>query len=237
MKLVQENGKQPLWSQLFEILKDRIEKGSYAAGAMLPGEMEIAEEFGVSRITVRQAMEKLRAEDLIERRRGIGTIVKETHNKVKTRFSSSFHGEEQHNRDDRRVIEQKYVRAPVDAAYFFGIPVNQPLLLLVRRSYIDGKPVTNYETYLSLNAMVDDQMDFSGSLYEILREKGFEINRVKEKISAHISTEQEKEIFQLTRNTAIISRIRMGYSDGRPVEYTNSQYVSDGYELTVEQGI
>ena len=236
MKLAQVKGGIPLWSQVFDILKGRIDSGEYPAGTRMPAELDLADEFGVSRITVRQAMNKLMAEGRIERRRGFGTIVNETHEKVTTRFTSSFYGEEHHNRDDRRVIEQKYVKPPIDAAYFFGIPVNQPVLLLERRSYIEGKPVTNHKTYLSPKAMMDDTTDLSGSLYDILTEKGAEIDFVKEKISAHISTRQEKDIFRLTRSTAVIHRIRMGYSRGRPIEYTDSQYVAEGYELTIEQG-
>lgn len=235
-KLIHENGGQPLWSQLFDILEERIESGYYPPNSLMPGEMELAEEFGVSRITVRQAMDKLRNESYIERKRGIGTIVRPKVAKVSTSFVSSFNGTESHHRDDRRVISQEYVRAPLDVAYFFGIPVNQPVLLLVRMSYMEDKPITYYETYLALSSGLDDTMDFSGSLYDLLDENGYEINHIVEKISAHVSTKKERELFELNKNTAIINRIRMGSSNGTPIEYTFSQYVSDGYELTVERG-
>ncbi|MDO5110061.1 MAG: GntR family transcriptional regulator [Erysipelotrichaceae bacterium] len=237
MKLDHEIGGRPLWSQIFEILKNRIDEGEYPAGSLMPSEKEISDEFEVSRITVRQAMEKLAREELIERRRGKGTTVRRKPEKMGTSFVSSFHGEEKNNRKDRRVLECGYAGAPVEAAYFFGIPVGQPVLKLVRMSYLDSRPVTYYETYISLDAKVTDQDDYSGSLYQLLKTRNNEIDHIKEQISAHISTKQEKQLFELQKNTAVISRIRMGTHGGIPVEYTESKYVADGYELTIEQGI
>ena len=65
----------PISDQLQEILKERIKSGDYPAGSRFPSESDLAEDFGVSRITVRRACTKLVTEGLIVRRWGVGTFV------------------------------------------------------------------------------------------------------------------------------------------------------------------
>ena len=83
--------------------------------------------------------------------------------------------------------------------------------------------------------MVKDTDDVSGSLYELLEELGDPIDRVTEVITAFISGPEEKAIFHLKKDTALIRRIRKGYSRENPIEYTDSLYLSDDYQLTIEE--
>lgn len=234
MKLSYESGQKPLWSQLYDILESRISNGYYKEGEVLPSEMSLMEEFEVSRVTVRQAMDKLINAKLISRKRGKGTIVLKKENVIATSFQSSFNGiEEMNNANDRRVINLEYVHPPIDVAYYFGISTNQMLLKLTRQTYVDGKPVTHYESYLNPIVPLDEKTDFSGSMYQKLEEVGYPITRVNEKITASIMTPSEKEMFDIHKTEAIMNRIRMGKSDTIPIEYTYSKYVAKGYELEI----
>ena len=234
-ELKKGSGQKPLWSQLFEILNERIAENVYEAGSVLPTEAELMKEFSVSRITVRQAMNRLLQEGLISRRRGSGTIVLPAPGNLSTSFHSTFKGEEHNHLKDRRVLSVGYETVPQEAADFFGTSVNQPLLTLVRESYLSGKPVVRYVTYLSPACMVKDTDDVSGSLYELLEELGDPIDRVIEVITAFIAGPKEKKIFHLENDTALIHRIRKGYSRENPIEYTDSLYLSDDYQLTIEE--
>ena len=62
--------------QLFGLLKNEINRGIYQSGQKIPGENELAEKYGMSRQTVRQALSLLEQESLIERRQGSGTYVR-----------------------------------------------------------------------------------------------------------------------------------------------------------------
>lgn len=235
MKLQAQSGEKPLWSQLYDILENRIVKGVYKEGDVLPSEMSLMEEFGVSRVTVRQAMDKLIHSKLISRKRGKGTIVLKKENIVETLFQSSFNGvEEKNNINDRRVISFEYGTPPIDVAYFFDISADQPVLKLTRQTYIENKPVTHYESYLNPIVPIDDQKDMSGSMYDVLQKSGYPITRVKERLTASIMNAKEKEMFGIHKNEAIINRIRMGYSNDLPIEYTYSKYVATGYELIID---
>lgn len=234
-ELKKGNGQKPLWSQVYEILAQRISNSEYEAGSVLPTEAELMKEFSVSRITIRQAMNRLLQEEYISRRRGSGTVVLPPSGHLSTSFRSTFKGEEYNHTTDRRVISADYGIVPQEASDFFGTSPNQPLLTLVRESYLSGKPVVRYVTYLSPACMVKDTDDFSGSLYKLLEELGDPIDRVKEVITAFITGPEEKKIFRLKQDKAIIRRVRMGYSGEKPVEYTDSLYLSDDYQLTVEE--
>lgn len=74
----------PLYRQLEERLAAQIYSGAYAPGALLPSDARLCAAYGVSRITVRQALDKLVASNLVRRRRGVGTYVVGTEQAVKT---------------------------------------------------------------------------------------------------------------------------------------------------------
>lgn len=234
MKLSSQSGDKPLWSQLYDILESLIVNGEYPVGEVLPSELALMEEFEVSRVTVRQAMDKLINAKMIERKRGKGTIVLARENIVETTFQSSFKGvKEKNNISDRRIISLEYKIPPVDVTYYFGISKTKSILLLTRQTFVDGKPVAQYETYFNPLVPFNNQTDFSGSMYDKLEEVGYPITRVKEKITASIMTNQEKEEFKTEKIEAIMNRIRLGSSHDTPIEYTYSKYVANGYELVI----
>ena len=70
MSLDFSNGVKPLWSQLYYIIREKIEKGEYKVGDSILPEMQLIERYGVSRITVRQALDKLMQDGYIDRKRG-----------------------------------------------------------------------------------------------------------------------------------------------------------------------
>ena len=75
MSLINANTPIPLYFQLQEILRDKIQNGVWKPGEHLPSEEELCAEYNVSRVTVRNSLSRLSAEGLIERAAGKGTIV------------------------------------------------------------------------------------------------------------------------------------------------------------------
>ena len=65
----------PLWYQLADLLRARISAGQLPLGSRLPTERRLAEQYGVSLITVRQALASLADDSMIRRERGRGTFV------------------------------------------------------------------------------------------------------------------------------------------------------------------
>ena len=234
MKLTNNLGDKPLWSQLYDILENRIKTGYYPTGTILPPELKLMEEFEVSRITVRQAMDKLIQSGYIVRKRGKGTLVLKKDDKIKTAFQSSFHGiYEKNNETNRKVIRFSKVIPPQEVIEYFNIDSTKKVECLVREIFIEEKPVAYFETYLNPEILFLDDEDMSGSLYQKLQLLNYEVDHVIENITAALASPKEKEIFALKENEAIVHRIRKGYHQKIPVEYTFSSYISSGYELTI----
>jgi GntR family transcriptional regulator len=68
---------QPLADQVFEIIEERIASGAYPADSQIPTEGQLADELGVSRSTIRMAISKLQDRNMVQRRQGVGTYVRE----------------------------------------------------------------------------------------------------------------------------------------------------------------
>lgn len=235
MKLKLNSGEKPLWSQLYDVLEERILNGYYPTGTNLPSEMAIMEEFEVSRVTVRQAMDKLIVAGLIARKRGKGTIVLERKDKIETSFRSSFNGiHEKNNNRDRRVMCVEMCIPPVEVAYYFGISKNIKVLKIVRSIFVDNQRVSLHETYLNPSVPLTTENDFSGSLYKLLEQNSCKITGVTEKITSSLMNASEKKLFNRNKVEAVMKRERKGYSDNSPVEFTYSTYMSEGYELVIE---
>ena len=229
-------GAKPLWSQLAAIIRKDIEDGVYKVGETLPSEMQLIEQFGVSRVTVRQAMERLMTEGYIIRMRGKGTIVQSsTSNKTYTRVQSSFKQLEEQDRSSIRVVDSvSYELAPQKACEIFNIATDTKIIKLKRSRKIDGKIVTIFETYLNPSLSLTLKSDFEGSLYKLLESEGYEVTGGNEILSAYISSEKDMQEFSLDKLTAIIDRTKIGYSRNTPIEYTISRYLSDGYKLLID---
>lgn len=235
MKLKYDVGDKPLWAQLYDILLDRIVSKEYAPTNKMPTDLDIMAEFDVSRMTVRQAMNRLINEGYIERRRGKGTVVIERENKVGTILKSSFNGVlEKNDIKNRRVLKVEKTKIDQEIADFFGIDINDEVLRLVREIKVDSVVVSIHETYINPSIPLDETQDYSGSLYEKLSVAGYGISNVKEKISASLMNEHQKKLFGISDEAAMINRQRRGFCHDFPVEFTNSMYLSQGYELIID---
>jgi GntR family transcriptional regulator len=73
--MLDDDAAAPLYRQLYQILRARILSGAYPSGATLPGEQELSDVFGLSRITVKRALNELAGAGLVSRHRGRGTVV------------------------------------------------------------------------------------------------------------------------------------------------------------------
>ncbi len=230
--LEKKTGQKPLWSQVYEILKERIEQNRYPEGTNLPTENELMEEFSLSRVTIRRAMDRLMNEGYITRRRGSGTIINSRRRNTSTSMQTTIIGE-YNDRKDRRVISVSYETPPDAISSFFGTPKNQPVLKLVRRLFVEDRPVSNHTSYLNPMLGIDDGMDFSGSLYETLNRAGYPITEITERFTSSLSDEEEKRWLELHEPKVIMHRQRSGCCGKTPVEYSLVSYVADDYELTV----
>ena len=141
----------PYYAQLANILRDEIDAGRWEPGQLIPSEADLGEFFGISRTVVRQALDVLVSEGLVQKEKGRGTFV--TRRKIAefvVQEMRGFHEEMtgRGRRVDTAVLRQTVVEVPPDLAPNLEVPVGSEVVLLERLRSVDGEPVLHVHTYL-----------------------------------------------------------------------------------------
>lgn len=134
----------PLYYQLANLLSDKIVSRELKTGDRLPTEVELVSEYGISRITVRQALRLLEEERLIRREVGRGTFVSEYRPFTGAlKVEGSLDDVISLRRNPVKVIEVKTVKAGADDAIQLGIPLGSPIVRAIRIRLYDGEPYSH----------------------------------------------------------------------------------------------
>ena len=228
---------QPQYRQIEQTLRERI--SALPPGARLPSDAELCAEFGVSRMTARNAMQRLAEDGLIAREPGRGSFVAEppTHrraNRLMT-FSHEMHrtGRVPTSRVLSRVIRPSH---PSEAASL-GIHVREPVVHLRRVRLADGEPIA-VESAVLIGAVADAVMSADlrhGSLHEALAKAGFVLWRGTGTISAAAATAEDARLLATRVGDPLLveRRVIMDHH-GRRIEATESRYLADRYGLGVQ---
>ncbi len=229
----------PLYYKIYRDLRKKILDG-YFKGGKIPTEKELCKEYDVSRMTIRNALEKLMMEGLIERKKGKGTFVKKKGSEEKLSKLSGFTEEVGKDRVTSKVLANKLVRIPLEAKDKFGLPEDALVLMLKRIRYIDGEAVAVEEAYL--NPSIDVrilkiiEMDMSKkSLYEFLRnDLGISLDHAEETIEVINLSSSQAKLLNHTAGKCALLRKRYTYtSDDKCVEYVLSIYIGDKFKFHV----
>ena len=234
---IDHNSPIPLHRQVEQVLRNLINLPDYKNGKLLPKEIELANRFGVSRNTVRQATNKLENEGLISRKKGVGTFV--TPHNLSTQLSSwlSFTHEMMEKGIQFENVEIKTCRIKADdkLANFFRVQKNSDLFQLKRLRAIDGEPVVYFESCFHPRIELSDQDDFKKPLYQQLEGKfGIVAVRSSEHIHAQLAGSMGKKL-KIRSTDPILVRERYVYDPGdRPIEYNIGFYRADKFTYSID---
>lgn len=224
-----------LYRDIAEQIKHDIFSHKYPVGSMLPTENELEQLFGVSKITVRKAIEILAQEELVEKKSGKGTTVlsDRPYNKLSKTASFSQILAHSHRKIEKRVLEFGVAETrpgSVERAAFGPVAVRY-----VRLYILDGKPYILFTHHLpSSLGDVDSEELAQDSLYRVLNQHGFEIARFEDDFSAVELDEKGREALQTDARIAI-KRVRSSRDrDGRIVEYSEAIYNTDYHPYQIE---
>jgi GntR family transcriptional regulator len=212
--------------------------GEQRLGTRLPGERVLSERFGVSRMTLRAAMDILIQEGLIFRSARSGTFV------VKPITSSGLGLKSFSNTmTDRgfsvtsRVISLKEIKADKTLAETLRIKTSSIVFKATRVRFGNETPISIEELYLSKDLVPDlTKSALTGSLYSFLKEKhDIVIQTAENRISAHIPTEKEMKLLQIEAGVPTL-RMRVIDADqnGNIVMKAICHYRSDLYNLNLQ---
>jgi DNA-binding GntR family transcriptional regulator len=229
--------KRPIYSQIKQTILQDIDRGALSTGDLLTPEVELAQRFGVSRPTVRQAILELTREGILARRRGKGTVILRRQVDYPTGRLLSFTEEfgAGGGQPSARVRDQSIVPAGRELAVKLGIPINGLVFRLERIRSINAVPmawqVSNI-AYAKVPAI--EATDFrTASLYTTLRFRyALTIASAEESIQASVADETEAGLLGIPAGSPVFRIERRAFTDaGDIVEVADSLYRADRYEV------
>jgi GntR family transcriptional regulator len=230
------DGPRPKHAQLRDILR-RMAEQELPPGSAIPSERDLAEHYGVSRITVRAAVGQLVAEGLLTRAKGRGTFTARRRMDVQL-YLESF-------TDDMRrrgltptteVLTCAEDVPPVEAATALGLLPGEPACRLVRLRHADGVPLVVERGWYSPRVVPDlDRHDLTTSLYTLIADTyGVQLDHAGQTVWAEGADPATAKLLGIRPGSPLLVFRRVSSSRGRPVEDMTSWYRGDLYQVTMQ---
>ncbi|MFE6352522.1 GntR family transcriptional regulator [Streptomyces rochei] len=222
----------PLYYQLAQQLEAAIEHGVLAPGDLLGNEVDLSVRLGLSRPTVRQAIQSLVDKGLLVRRRGVGTQVVHSQVRRPLELSSLYDDLEAAGQEpSTRVVRNETVPAPADVAAALGIAEGGEVTVLERLRLTHGRPVALLCNYLPTGLLALDgaRLESTG-LYRLMRASGITLHSARQTVGARTAGREEAARLDEREGAALLTMRRTAYDDtGRPVEYGTHVYRASRY--------
>ncbi|MDF9823803.1 GntR family transcriptional regulator [Breznakia sp. PF5-3] len=240
MKLNHSKEAMPLYLQIKNHLKQKIENKEYKMNDIIPGELELEKIYNVSRITVRQAILELEREGYVSRARGKGTTVIYNDKINEFLFEIKSFTKEMEDRGitpSTKSVEMKKVKANADVAKVFNIKEDDEVFLLHRVRCGNGEPVVIFHTYLnSKYPFPMDKEKYMNSMYDVFDEIGVKTPvRVCETFEAISASAEVAKELEIKEGSPIFFRVRKSYDIyDEIVEYSLCYYPGNKYTYSTE---
>lgn len=231
-----EDGLLPKHHQVYLVLRQQIREGVYDPNAPLPPEKELARQFGVSRITVRRALERLEREAAIDRQRGRGTFLRP--DSAQPHVAASLSGFIENLiamglRTEVRVLSLDYVSATTKVASALGIAPGSVVQKAIRIRAHAGVPFSYLTTWLpeSIGRTFDADALRDTPLLVLLDRAGIKASSAQQTITAKLATPDIAGYLGLQPGEPVLSITRIVLDvEGRAVEFIHGLYRPDTYE-------
>jgi GntR family transcriptional regulator, N-acetylglucosamine utilization regulator len=235
LKALDPDSSQPLYQQLQRALRDAIERGALGPDDALPSERQLAAELGISRITVRKAIDGLADEGRLVRRQGSGNF-------VGARIEKNFAKLTSFSEDMRargRVPSSQWLKRQAghvspEEAMRLALSPGARVYRFHRLRFADDEPMALEYCTIAASALPSENA-VESSLYEALERAGNRPVRALQRLRALLLDEEQARLLEAKTGDAGLQVERVGYlRDGRAIELSNSYYRGDTYDFVAE---
>ncbi|MBQ0138765.1 MAG: GntR family transcriptional regulator [Kurthia sp.] len=237
--MVNKNSHIPIYVQIEEELKHKIYLGEYKVGEPIPSERNLSLYFGVSRMTVRQAITNLVSTGKLYREKGRGTYVAVPKLEQPLNGLTSF-TEDMYARGltpSTKVVKFEKQIPPFDVAQDLLLENDEEVYFMVRIRNADQKPMAIERTYIPVKVLPDlTEKLVSESLYKIVEEVyGLPIGNAIQQMEATNVAKEDRKYLHLEPNAVVLTIKRISLlKNGQPFEVVQSAYRADRYKFTTE---
>lgn len=245
----------PVYKQIADWLRDRIDAGALGPGDKLPSETVLMRRFGNTRTTVRRALGELAAEGRVRAQRGVGVFVKEVV-RDDALVRQPYDRLARHNRDDGRSaiyvdalsqgwavdvqqdrVELDEVPAPKRVASKLEIELGTPIFRRRRRIRMGEVPTQLTDTYLPLDLAVGQLREDNtgkGGTHARIEELGYRLTHFTENLRVRMPDPYETHALRLEIGVPVVDLIQTAYADDKPCECFTAVIAGDRYVFKYE---
>ncbi|MEO0981058.1 MAG: GntR family transcriptional regulator [Pseudomonadota bacterium] len=242
--LIDEAADAPLYQQIYALLRDRIVSGEITANQRLPAEQELIQMLGVSRITVKRALNELATSGLVRRQRGRGTVVTfdAAAPMVKGSFENLIDGLTRMDVDTQvQLLDCSITRPSEEVADTLELAKGQKVQRVVRLRRLEGEPFSYLVTYIpeDVAAGYDDADLATESLIALLERAGHAPRSADQTITAGAAEPAVAAMLNVAPGSPLLRIHRiMRDAGGRPVQDITAHYRSDRfqYQMSLSRG-
>jgi GntR family transcriptional regulator len=225
----------PLYLQLAESIRNLIAEGRIRTGDALPSERELSQSSGISRVTVRKAIDALFREGLLSRRHGSGTYIApriEQPAALLAGFSADMASRGM--KPGSQLIEHLVGAPTPEEALALGLGIGATVRRLARVRTADGEPLA-IERAAIPTAFLPHYAPQDSSLYVALEQRGYRPVRGLQRLQASLASPSEAALLGIPAGAAILRIERRSFlANGTPVEFTRSAYRGDRYDFIAD---
>lgn len=224
-----------LKEQILTLIEDAV------PGTLIPTERALAEQYGTSRTTVRQAIGELVAEGRLDRTQGRGTFVappKVTHVRQLTSFTDD--AASQGLTASARILDISEVPADTVTAKRLAVEPGAGVHRVERIRLVNGEPLAHETAFLAGDLPdLAGNVEVRGSLYSALREDyGIRISEVEDTVETKLAGPEEVRLLEVEMGAPMLLVHRLGLDpDGRPVEWTESVFRGDRFRFVARMHV
>ncbi|MGN1025635.1 MAG: GntR family transcriptional regulator [Faecousia sp.] len=239
MDRIQHDSALPLHQQLGELIREQIEKGIYQVGDQIPSESKLCEQYGLSRVTVRSALDNLVEDNILVRIQGKGTFVSVPAQTDRRSAGGSF------TRScicmgivpSTRLMEKKWIPAEPGLANWLSIPEGSRVLCIRRVRMMDGAPAVYEVDYLpeALGLVLEKEDVEHNSLLWLIQERtGHKVDSFESTPGVRYLDRECANALGCKTGIPILWVGQVAYSEEKIIYY-NEQFIrSDRYSYSIK---
>lgn len=227
----------PIYIKVKNDIINKIEAGEYVAGKKIPSERVLSDQYGVSRMTIRQAINELVGDGIVSKRQGSGTYVNTPQFSQRNVRSFTETLKSQGYEPSTKVLEFSRVHHIKAVSEALDQPLETSYYKLKRLRYGNGLPMALEMVYFPIDMCPGiETFDESDSLYKVLSERfNYDIGQVSYEIDALISNRMMMKAFELEKPVALLKVTGVSYVEQKvPLLYEESFYRPDLYKYSVD---
>lgn len=220
------------YEEIANVLRERIKSQIYPPDSFLPNQVQLVEEFSVSRMTIKKAINILTMEGLVYAQRGSGTkVLNHPFVNRDTSILSNYQGLSTEMMREHRSLESQVIEFKVDfpdknIQERLMIDAEQPIYKIIRLRILDGEPFILEYTYMPVNLVPGlKKIHAANSIYSYVKDElGIKFAGAYRTIMADISSEFDQQYLQCKKTDPVLEIQQIIYlNNGQPLEFSCSR--------------